>query len=101
MMEKGRESLVSRYYGVFTFSVRNMQEITCFVTDNLLGTDVMNVTRVYDLKGSSIDRLVKHSGGPSGLKVLKDMNYINLENGLQGVDRTLKEKLFSALESDS
>jgi len=79
MMDKGTESLVSRYYGVFTFSVRNMKEITCFVTDNLLGTDVMNVTRVYDLKGSSVDRLVKHPGGPSGLKVLKDMNYINLE----------------------
>lgn len=100
-MSKGAESLVSRYYGVFTFSVRNMQEITCFVTENLLGTDVMNVTRVYDLKGSSVDRFVKHSDGPSGLKVLKDMNYITLENGLQGVDRAHKERLISALESDS
>lgn len=58
-----------------------MQEITCFIMDNLLGCDFINITRIYDLKGSTVGRSVKLSqaqveSGNSGLKVLKDLNYI-------------------------
>lgn len=30
-------SLLSRFFGVYTIKVKNMQDITCFIMDNLLG----------------------------------------------------------------
>lgn len=56
-----------------------MQEITCFIMDNLLGSDFMNIERIYDLKGSTVGRIVSLSDNEkatsSGLKVLKDLNF--------------------------
>jgi len=51
-------SLLSRFYGVYTIRMKNMGEVTCFITDNLIGKDFMNVVRMYDLKGSTFDRKV-------------------------------------------
>ena len=38
-----------------------MAEITCVVMDNLLGKDFYNIQRIYDLKGSTRNRIVKLS----------------------------------------
>lgn len=58
-----------------------MNEITCFIMDNLLGKDFISIERIYDLKGSTKGRIVNISeeeiNGSSGLKVLKDLNFIN------------------------
>ena len=55
-MMKNESSLLSKFYGVYTFSIANMEEITCFIMDNLLGSDFMNISRIYDLKGSTFGR---------------------------------------------
>ena len=59
-----------------------MQEITCFIMDNLLGQDFINIERIYDLKGSTKGRIVKLSDTEekeqSGLKVLKDLNFLKI-----------------------
>ena len=52
------DSMLSKFYGVYTIRAENMQEIACFIMDNLLGTDFMNIERIYDLKGSTIGRSV-------------------------------------------
>ena len=35
-----------------------MQDITCYIMDNLLGKDFNNILRIYDLKGSTKGRSV-------------------------------------------
>ena len=84
MMEQ-QETLLSKIYGVFTLRFNNMEDISCFIMDNLLGKDLVSIQRIYDLKGSTKGRRSDLSTGEqhcSGLKVLKDMNYIDLEQSL-------------------
>ena len=50
--------MLSKYYGVFTIRLENMDEIHCFIMDNLLGRDFNNIVRIYDLKGSRKGRKV-------------------------------------------
>ena len=77
-----------------------MQEITCFIMDNLLGQDFINIERIYDLKGSKKGRIVKLSEEEevsSSLKVLKDLNYLKLNEKLN-VTKKLKNELFKTME---
>ena len=37
------ETLLSKYYGVYQIKIPNMQDITCFIMDNLLGADFINI----------------------------------------------------------
>ena len=73
------ESLLSRFYGVFTFKTQFMGEMTCFITDNLIGKDFLQVNRLYDLKGSTFDRkanlTVDEVDKGTGMRVLKDVNF--------------------------
>jgi hypothetical protein len=36
-----------------------MGEVTCCIMNNLIGMDFLNITRIYDLKGSLLKRKVK------------------------------------------
>ena len=42
-MMKEEQSFLSRFYGVYTIRSENIEEITCFIMDNLLGSDFMNI----------------------------------------------------------
>jgi hypothetical protein len=53
------ESALSKIYGVFTIRVPAMEEVTCFIMDNLLGKDFMSIERIYDIKGSTKGRFAK------------------------------------------
>jgi hypothetical protein len=50
---QNQNSLISRYYGVFTIQLVGMQELTCFITDNLYGKEYQSIKRIYDLKGAT------------------------------------------------
>lgn len=58
-MMSNQESLLSKYFGVYTIRIQHMSDITCFIMDNLLGRDFMNIERIYDLKGSTLGRRVQ------------------------------------------
>ena len=53
------DSLLSRFYGVYTFKCGEMDDIHCFITNNLIGKEFPNVERIYDLKGSTHGRRTK------------------------------------------
>jgi hypothetical protein len=59
VMKAEGKTLLSKLYGVYTIGTDSMQETTCFIMDNLLGCDFINITRIYDLKGSTVGRNVK------------------------------------------
>jgi len=97
-------SFLSRFYGVYTIRSDNMEDITCFIMDNLLGSDFMNIQRIYDLKGSTIGRIVpltlEQKAVSSGLKVLKDLNFCELNESLR-VNQTEKKSVLEVIKSDS
>ena len=82
------DSLLSRYYGVFTIQLPGMESLTCFITDNLYGKDYDRITRIYDLKGSIQNRRVKLTDDEmsgkveTAHKVLKDVNYLEFQEGV-------------------
>lgn len=100
------DSLLSRFYGVYTFKVGNMDDIHCFITNNLIGKDFPNVERIYDLKGSTRGRLTKlpedqaRPDGVSGMTVLKDLNFIETEQKLN-VEENKKREILEIIEHDS
>lgn len=85
-MQSNDESFLSQYYGVYSIKMRNMAEITCVIMNNLLGKDFYDIKRIYDIKGSKVGRLVSlddaERESSSGLKVLKDQNFTELNENL-------------------
>ena len=53
------QTLLSRFFGVYTIQIPGIQEVTCVIMDNLFGKDYMNIERIYDLKGSTLGRRAK------------------------------------------
>jgi hypothetical protein len=102
-MTDSDDTLLSKFYGIYTISMENMQDITCFIMDNLLGEDFMNIERIYDLKGSTVGRIVKLKKDQqerSGLKVLKDLNFCELKEKMN-VDSEVKRKVIEVMGKDS
>ena len=67
-----------------------MNEMTCVLMNNLLGQDFMNIERIFDLKGSTFGRKVELSEREikesSAMKVLKDLNFVELGMKLEVYD---------------
>lgn len=81
-----------------------MSEINCYIMENLLGKDFPFIERIYDLKGSTKGRRAKITQeqlkAPTGLKVLKDLNYIEIGERVM-VEDDEKERLHKTIESDA
>ena len=58
--------------------------------ENLLGQDFINIERIYDLKGSrkgrSVNLTEEEEKTQSGLKVLKDLNFLRIGEKLRVSD---------------
>jgi 1-phosphatidylinositol-4-phosphate 5-kinase len=52
-IHKHPNSLLSRFYGIFTVKIKYMKPINIIVMDNLVGPHKHWVERKYDLKGST------------------------------------------------
>ena len=57
-MKSNKKSFLSKFYGIYSIKMENMEEITCYIMNNLVGLDFADVTRIYDLKGSKLGRKV-------------------------------------------
>lgn len=52
-----------------------MKAISVIVMDNIMGFKPEDVTRTYDLKGSTLNRVTENP--KSSLSVLKDLNFLD------------------------
>jgi 1-phosphatidylinositol-4-phosphate 5-kinase len=67
-------SLLARFYGIFTIKVKYMKPINIIIMDNLVGKHGEFMTRMYDLKGSTFQRITHN---PTSTKtVRKDLNFL-------------------------
>ena len=72
-------SLLARIYGIYTVKIDGICAVHLMLmahTMQVFNPD--NVERVFDLKGSTVDRKVKTKRTQTGLKTLKDENFIEL-----------------------
>lgn len=86
--------------------MHGMEGITCFIMENLFGKDYMNIERIYDLKGSTQGRKSKLTSEEdqglvkTGLKVLKDINFIDFKDSLS-ITKPQRIKLSSIIDRDA
>ena len=69
-------SLLARVYGVYTIKMQNYKPVNLFLMGNCLHfAGKLNIKRIYDLKGSRVNRYVK-TKQPLTTTTLKDMNFL-------------------------
>ena len=80
------------------------EPVLFFVTENIITDDFERTIRCYDIKGGDIDgrrtELSEDDRERSGLKVLKDLNYIELKEHVF-LEPTLKEQVLAVLDRDT
>ena len=81
-VSKHEDSLLARVYGIFTIRMKDRDPINLIVMGNTKRTadDNLSLLYIYDLKGSTVNRLTKAKGEKKVLKntaCLKDLNLLN------------------------
>ena len=79
-LEQNRGSLIARIYGIFTVKMKGHAEISLMMLSHTLRIPSMAaVQRIYDLKGSTVNREIKMNQKTSRTKTLKDVNLLKLK----------------------
>lgn len=72
-------SLLARIYGMYTVKISGLSSVHLMLMSHTMKIERPElVKRVFDLKGSTVDRFVRLKNTDSGLKTLKDENFIKL-----------------------
>ena len=84
-LKKNPKSLLSRIYGVYSVKMQDYQIVHLILMGNTLRFDNKNdISRIYDLKGSTFSRLVK--GRTTHSSTLKDQNFVNNQHHVQEIN---------------
>jgi hypothetical protein len=75
-----------------------MKPICIIIMDNIMGPKPEEVLKIYDLKGSTFQRINEKVKGP--LTVLKDNNFINNQTDRVFVQDKLRRDLLRRIEAD-
>lgn len=73
-MQNNKHTLISRFYGLHKIKI-GMTRIRFIVMNNVFSTCKQTPQLIYDLKGTTEDRLVKHSANTKRQPILKDLNF--------------------------
>jgi 1-phosphatidylinositol-4-phosphate 5-kinase len=67
------KSMLARFYGIFTIKIKFMKPINVIIMDNIMGKHSDDIVRVFDLKGSTFQRI--NSGPLKDTSTRKDLNF--------------------------
>jgi len=71
------DSVISRIYGVYTIRMQKIATVHLMLMANTLTFRNANqIERIFDLKGSTVSRLVKMDATTKKTATLKDNNYL-------------------------
>lgn len=73
-IRKNPNSLLARFYGIFTVKIKFMKPISVVIMDNLMGEHIEHITSIYDLKGSTHRRRTNTIKNARTVK--KDLNFL-------------------------
>jgi 1-phosphatidylinositol-4-phosphate 5-kinase len=72
-LKSNPESMLARFYGIFTIKIKFMKPINVIIMDNIMGKHSDDIVRVFDLKGSTFQRI--HPGTFKNTTTRKDLNF--------------------------
>jgi len=88
-LNSNKKSLISRIYGVYTVEMQDYEKVHLILMGNTLRFENKNdITRIYDLKGSTFSRQVKER--TTHTSTLKDQNFALNQHHVQEIN--LSEK---------
>ena len=104
-ISKNPNSLLMKIFGIFELELGPNRFVDFLITENMIRQDFPRIFRCFDLKGSTYGRETKMEIGESkhgsGLKTLKDKNFIKIfKEGIE-IDPSEKMALFSQMQRDS
>lgn len=70
------DSLLARIYGVYSVVIRGVSQINFILMQNLMCIQKSNIKRIFDLKGSRVQRYTKNIEKCDNMKTLKDLDYL-------------------------
>lgn len=97
-LTKYPRSLLARFYIVLKIKIKFMEPINIIIMDNLMGEHMEEATRVYDLKGSTFQRL---NANPSKeTSVRKDLNFLDDTMFRMAVADRIQRDILQRMEKD-
>lgn len=75
-MSANEDSLLARIYGVYSVVIRGVSQINFILMQNLISFNISHIKRIFDLKGSRIQRYTKNIEKCNNMKTLKDLDYL-------------------------
>ena len=102
-LSKNPNSLLSRIYGVYTVKMKSYGAVHMIIMGNILRWDnTKDITRVYDLKGSSFSRIVKGRRIKAST-TLKDQNFLNNQCEITEINLSTNDlwKINNVIKKDS
>ena len=86
-LRKNPTSLLARIYGFYTVRIAGLSPVHIMLMAHTMQVSRPDhVSRVFDLKGSTVDRSVRFTKSTSGLKTLKDENFVQINNKSNSVN---------------
>ena len=92
-IKEHKESLITKIYGIYTVVLKNASSVNIILMQNLFECSSMHIQRMFDLKGSTVQRKTKNPQSWKRGQVLKDLDYIWLTK--------VERKLINFKEEDS
>jgi len=68
-------TLITKIYGIYTVVIKNASSVNVILMQNLFGCSPIHIQRMFDLKGSTVQRKTKNVQNWRKDQVLKDMDY--------------------------
>jgi 1-phosphatidylinositol-4-phosphate 5-kinase len=97
-VNKNPKSLLARFYGIFTVKIKFMKAINIIIMDNLMGEHREQISRVYDLKGSTFQRIANNVTNTKSVR--KDLNFLEETEYRVHVDEELHKDLLRRMAKD-
>ncbi|CDW90060.1 UNKNOWN [Stylonychia lemnae] len=97
-LQKHPKSLLARFYGIYTIKIQHMRKINVIIMDNLMGKYIEDATRIYDLKGSTFQRIVQEP--KSELQTRKDLNFQDDRQFRMQVNKNMQKDILSRIHKD-
>ena len=73
--QEHKSTLITKIYGIYTVVIKNASSVNIILMQNLFGCSPIHIQRMFDLKGSTVQRKTKNVQKWKRDQVLKDMDY--------------------------
>jgi phosphatidylinositol-4-phosphate 5-kinase-like protein 1 len=81
------QSLLARVYGIYSLKMEGLKSINIILMGNTLRWQNRgDISKIYDLKGSSFNRHVKLTSQIKSTSTLKDLNFLNTSREFQEIN---------------